>query len=49
MFESRSLAIASIAIGDIDPDQRNHDFQQLLRLHQNAEVTSEGFVAGSAT
>jgi hypothetical protein len=48
MFQTRSFAVAAVAISDIHPYQRDQDFQQLLGAHQHAKVTGESFVAGGA-
>ena len=48
MFQARLFPVATIAVGDVNPDDRNQDFQQFFRSNEDAEIASEGFVAGRA-
>ena len=46
MLEARLLAVAAVAVGDVDPEQGGGDLEHVVRLHQDAEVAGEGLVAG---
>ena len=48
MFQARLFPVAPIAVSDVNPDDRNKDFEQFPRTNEHAEIAREGFVARRA-
>lgn len=48
VFEPRLLAVAAVAVRDVNPQQGGGDLQDLLGANEHAEVAGKGLVAGRA-